>query len=305
MAGDALPEDGADRKAQVRKAREPVVAYIYTSAHVLSRPVTRRPSRGERAGAVTDRFGLLLPARTSASTRGVQSAAAPAECWTMTAVLAPLRGGSMFTHDADVVECARPSVPAGDRSLTRAPSRSYASPTVDWRAKYLEVADVLADTRNELDDFHHSSKELEEELERELERAEKAQKDLKHKVSRAESERDEWKVCACVYAIPMQAQAAHDGVLRHRRNSCPCKRHTTPRRHPSSASWTCSGRSSRRSRSASAISRWGTTTSSATSAPCPRASPTPRASTRARSRRRSCSSTSSSTRPASRRSASA
>jgi DNA repair exonuclease SbcCD ATPase subunit len=81
---------------------------------------------------------------------------------------------------------------------------------MDWRAKYLEVADVLADTRNELDDFHHSSKELEEELERELERAEKAQKDLKHKVSRAESERDEWKVCACVYAISVQAQAAHD-----------------------------------------------------------------------------------------------
>jgi hypothetical protein len=26
----------------------------------------------------------------------------------MTAVLAPLRGGSMFAHDADVVECAPP-----------------------------------------------------------------------------------------------------------------------------------------------------------------------------------------------------
>ncbi|KAH9937137.1 uncharacterized protein B0H18DRAFT_969257 [Fomitopsis serialis] len=63
----------------------------------------------------------------------------------------------------------------------------------DWRAKYMEVADMLAETRTELDDFHASSKELEEELERELERTEKAQQDLKVKVARAEQERDEWK----------------------------------------------------------------------------------------------------------------
>ena len=53
---------------------------------------------------------------------------------------------------------------------------------------------MLAETRAELDDFHHSSKELEEELERELERTEKAQQDLKIKVTKAESEKDEWKV---------------------------------------------------------------------------------------------------------------
>jgi hypothetical protein len=53
---------------------------------------------------------------------------------------------------------------------------------------------MLAETRAELDDFHHSSKDLEEELERELERTEKAQQELKLKVSRAESERDDWKV---------------------------------------------------------------------------------------------------------------
>ncbi|TBU61987.1 hypothetical protein BD310DRAFT_919383 [Dichomitus squalens] len=63
----------------------------------------------------------------------------------------------------------------------------------DWKAKYLEVADMLAETRAELDDFHHSSKELEEELERELERTERAQQDLKVKVARAETERDDWK----------------------------------------------------------------------------------------------------------------
>lgn len=53
---------------------------------------------------------------------------------------------------------------------------------------------MLSEARNELDDFVHSSKELEEELLRELERTEKTQKDLKDKVSRAETDRDEWKV---------------------------------------------------------------------------------------------------------------
>ena len=53
---------------------------------------------------------------------------------------------------------------------------------------------MLAETRAELDDFHASSKELEEELERELERTEKAQQELKVKVARAEHEKDEWKV---------------------------------------------------------------------------------------------------------------
>lgn len=65
--------------------------------------------------------------------------------------------------------------------------------STDWRAKYLEVADMLAETRAELEDFQQSSKELEEELEQELERTEKAQQDLKIKASKAETERDEWK----------------------------------------------------------------------------------------------------------------
>lgn len=54
---------------------------------------------------------------------------------------------------------------------------------------------MLAETRAELDDFHHASKELEAELENELSRTEKAQRDLKVKVDRAETEKDEWKVC--------------------------------------------------------------------------------------------------------------
>ncbi|KAI0068392.1 hypothetical protein BV25DRAFT_1911374 [Artomyces pyxidatus] len=65
--------------------------------------------------------------------------------------------------------------------------------STDWKSKYYEVADMLQETKNELDDFHQSSKELEEELERELQRTEKAQQDLKVKVERAEAERDQWK----------------------------------------------------------------------------------------------------------------
>ncbi|EGO04568.1 hypothetical protein SERLA73DRAFT_173866 [Serpula lacrymans var. lacrymans S7.3] len=63
----------------------------------------------------------------------------------------------------------------------------------DWRAKFNEVADMLAETRAELDEFHTSSKELEEELIKELERTEKAQQGLKVKVANMETERDEWK----------------------------------------------------------------------------------------------------------------
>jgi hypothetical protein len=52
---------------------------------------------------------------------------------------------------------------------------------------------MLSETRAELDDFHHASKELEAELEAELQRTEKAQQDLRVKVAKAESERDDWK----------------------------------------------------------------------------------------------------------------
>lgn len=52
---------------------------------------------------------------------------------------------------------------------------------------------MLAETRAELDEFHTSSKELEEELIKEIDRTEKAQQDLKVKVARTELDRDEWK----------------------------------------------------------------------------------------------------------------
>lgn len=71
---------------------------------------------------------------------------------------------------------------------------------------------MLAETRAELDDFHHSSKELEEELERELERTEKAQQELKVKVARAEQERDDWKVRIPEVAPRSVLDAAADQV---------------------------------------------------------------------------------------------
>lgn len=85
---------------------------------------------------------------------------------------------------------------------------------------------MLAETRTELDEFHASSKELEEELERELERTEKAQQDLKVKVARAERERDEWKVCTSRQYDYMRITHGIPSP-----NSCRCRRPTTrPRR---------------------------------------------------------------------------
>ncbi|KAI0286997.1 hypothetical protein BGY98DRAFT_1056087 [Russula aff. rugulosa BPL654] len=95
----------------------------------------------------------------------------------MTAVLPPsnpLRNNNiMATLDTDLI--------------------GYPSSVTDWKAKYYEAAEMLTETKNELDDFHQSSKELEEELERELQRTEKAQQELRVKVERAEGERDSWK----------------------------------------------------------------------------------------------------------------
>ena len=71
---------------------------------------------------------------------------------------------------------------------------------------------MLAETRAELDDFHHSSKELEEELERELDRTEKAQQDLKVKISKAESERDDWKVIPYTQVTAPCLPAIHSTV---------------------------------------------------------------------------------------------
>jgi hypothetical protein len=69
------------------------------------------------------------------------------------------------------------------------PTLPFSMPLREGQGHY-EAAEMLAETKNELDDFHQSSKELEEERERDLQRTEKAQQELKVKVERAENERD-------------------------------------------------------------------------------------------------------------------
>lgn len=93
---------------------------------------------------------------------------------------------------------------------------------------------MLQETRAELDDFQRSSKELEEELERELERTEKAMEDLRVKATRAEMERDEWKVSV----NPLVFTACGPTAFADRPGSCPCKRRTIRLQHLFNASWT-------------------------------------------------------------------
>lgn len=58
----------------------------------------------------------------------------------------------------------------------------------------MELSETLAETRADLEDFQQSSKELEEEMNLEIIRTEKSQQELKTRVARVETERDEWKV---------------------------------------------------------------------------------------------------------------
>lgn len=102
-----------------------------------------------------------------------------------------------------------------------------------------DLAEMLAETRAELDDFHHASKELEAELENELQRTEKAQQDLKVKVARAETEKDEWKVCRSVW-LPMSRLME---PLYCSQSSCPFKPPITPQQLHSNANLTNFGKS--------------------------------------------------------------
>ena len=119
---------------------------------------------------------------------------------------------------------AMPQVPTRTNAIQ---FLSYLSTSTDWKAKYNEVADMLAETRAELDEFHTSSKELEEELIKEIDRTERAQQDLKVKVSRTETERDEWKV-------RFRPNGRSNGLIKHccSPNSCLFKPLITPPLHP-------------------------------------------------------------------------
>jgi chromosome segregation ATPase len=65
---------------------------------------------------------------------------------------------------------------------------------LEWKNKYYEAADLLAETKAELDEFQIASKELEEELERELQRTESEKERLRLLSGKAEKECNEWKV---------------------------------------------------------------------------------------------------------------
>ncbi|WOO81888.1 Nuclear distribution protein nudE 1 [Vanrija pseudolonga] len=62
-----------------------------------------------------------------------------------------------------------------------------------YRDKYRVAIDLLNETRNELDEFQLSSRELEQELEKELEATEAKQAELQQRIKRLDTERDEWK----------------------------------------------------------------------------------------------------------------
>lgn len=124
----------------------------------------------------------------------------------MAAVLASTnfhRPDRIVSHDDNQVKYGTPNTLSTRYTNQIASINSYhlGNSQTDWKEKYYEAADMLSEARAELDEFQHSSKELEEELERELERTEKAQHELKVKVAKAEAERDEWKVHTVIPCI--------------------------------------------------------------------------------------------------------
>lgn len=142
---------------------------------------------------------------------------------------------------------------------------------------------MLAETRAELDDFHHASKELEAELESELQRTEKTQQELKVKVSRAETERDEWKVRSH-RAVPHIT--SNGTVSCSSPNLCLCKRTTILQRHPFNANSINYGKSFNTSKSSCGILRWAMMTWNGPSEQSHQAWPTWSPSTLAHSRRK-------------------
>ena len=191
----------------------------------------------------------------------------------MTAILSPTDAFRRECLAQDNSPCVNHHQPLC-QILRSCPSSRYPSSAAEWRAKYQEVADMLAETRAELDEFQQSSKELEEELEAELERTEKAQKDLVVKASKAESERDEWKVRRSP-CFDSDAHQAHKGPT-NRPNSCPFKRNITQPSLLFSVSWTNYVRNTRRSRYNYESLRWATTIWNGMNAPYHQAYRTPR-----------------------------
>ncbi|KAG8901186.1 NADH:ubiquinone oxidoreductase [Tulasnella sp. 403] len=82
--------------------------------------------------------------------------------------------------------------------------------SIDWHQKYLEVKELLDETRDELEEFRVSSQELEDELERELQRTENTQQELRDEVERLKNDREEWKTsCGDTAYIDLAAIVAY------------------------------------------------------------------------------------------------
>lgn len=94
----------------------------------------------------------------------------------------------------------------------------------EWKNKYYEAADLLAETKAELDDFQTASKDLEEELERELQRTECEKERLRLLTSKAEKECNEWKV-----GVNQSLDYTVKYLRESRINSLICRPSITPR----------------------------------------------------------------------------
>ena len=196
------------------------------------------------------------------------------------------------SYQVILVLSTTPTLPAKPRVCLSYPSPSSVT---DWKTKYYEAAEMLTETKNELDDFHQSSKELEEELERELQRTEKAQQDLKVKVERAETERDSWKVRYPSPSTPLVL------IISPSPSSCHFKPTTTRPQLRFSVNSTPSARKIKEQRSNFANWRWEMMTSRETNVQWRPVSRILKLSMLERSKRRFCLSMSSSIKPTSKR----
>jgi len=112
-----------------------------------------------------------------------------------------------------------------------------------------QIVDILALTREELEDFQTTSRELEAEMEADLERSTKLEKELRERAAKTDSERDEWKV----RRFPTLLSALFTRLL-HRASTCPFKQHTTPLQLHYNGSSTSCGRNTSSQRQLSGIS---------------------------------------------------
>jgi len=112
-----------------------------------------------------------------------------------------------------------------------------------------QVVDILALTREELEDFQATSRELEAEMEADLERSAKLEKELRERAAKTDSERDEWKVrrfptlLSAIFTLPL-----------NRASTCPFRQPITPPPLHSNGSSTSCGRNTSSQRQLSEIS---------------------------------------------------